>query len=337
MAFSVHSRTQPDVRGLDPTVYVLEYVLEESGSGRAEVWPALGFNCYRWQIQRGGQSFELLYQAPDLFQNGRPTRSGIPVLFPFPNRIRDGRFTWHGRTYQLPQDDPAKKNAIHGFACRHPWRVESIGADETCAWITGVFRCSQDGPDSRALWPADHEIQLTYRLGAGSLRIEAEVHNPDRVPLPFGLGYHPYFRMPFASSGTADDCLLTVPARSFWKLEESLPTGERLPVDASCDLNNPRRFRDLNVDTVLTDLPAASGAMPERAAIQGVPGATLHLHAGPEFRDLVVFTPPHRQAFCVEPYTCTSDAINLQARGIESGWQVLPPGASRRFYVDLRI
>jgi aldose 1-epimerase len=333
MSFAVHARTQPDVRGLDPTIYVLE----DGGGGRAEVWPALGFNCYRWQISRGGQALELLYQAPDLFNNGRPTRSGIPVLFPFPNRIREGRFTCEGRAYQLPQDDPAKKNAIHGFACRHPWRVVGHGADAASAWVTGVFRCSQDAPASRAMWPADHEIQLTLRLGAGSLRLEAEVHNPDRIGLPFGLGYHPYFRMPFAPEGSAEDCLLTVPARSFWKLEESLPTGERLPVDAACDLNQPRRFGELSVDTVLTDLPAATEEMPQRAVVHGAPGAELRLHCGPEFRDLVIFTPPHRQAFCVEPYSCTTDAIHLQARGIEAGWRVLPPGQRWRAVVELRI
>jgi len=333
MSFAVHSQTHPEVRGLDPTVYILE----DGHGGRAEVWPALGFNCYRWQVQHQGQTLELLYRAPELFNNGRPTRSGIPVLFPFPNRIREGRFTWEGRDYQLPQDDPAKKNAIHGFACRHPWRVAATGADDNSAWITGVFRCSQDAPDSLALWPADHEIRLTLRLGAGSLRLEAEVHNSDRKKLPFGLGYHPYFRMPFAATGSADDCLLEVPARSFWKLEESIPTGERLPVDAGCDLNRLRRFGDLNVDTVLTDLPAATSEMPERASLRGAPGTALQLLCGTEFRDLVIFTPPHRQAFCVEPYTCTTDAIHLQDRGIEAGWRVLPPGESWRAIVELRV
>jgi aldose 1-epimerase len=333
MSFAVHSQTHPQVRGLDPTVYVLE----DGRGGRAEVWPALGFNCYRWQVQRNGQTLELLYQAPDLFEDGRPTRSGIPVLFPFPNRIHDGRFTWDGRDYQLPQNDPAKKNAIHGFACRHPWRVVGHGTNDTSAWITGVFRCSQDAPDSRTLWPADHEIQLTIRLGAGWLRLEAEVYNPDRVGLPFGLGYHPYFLMPFTATDTAEGCLLTVPARSFWKLEESLPTGERLPVDTACDLNRPRRFGDLNVDTVLTDLPDASGDSPERAVVQGAPGTTLRVHCGTAFRDLVIFTPPHRQAFCVEPYTCATDAIHLQERGIEAGWRVLPAGQHWRADVELRI
>ncbi len=330
MTFAVHVSMHPDIRGLDPSIYVLE----DSAGSRAEIWPALGFNCYRWQVQRPGQTLELLYQTPDLFDNGRPTRSGIPVLFPFPNRIRDGHYTWEGRAYQLPKNDPAKKNAIHGFACRYPWRVAGHGADQSSAWVTGVFRCSQDGPDSLPLWPADHEIRLTYRLGPGSLRQEAEIHNPDRKELPFGLGYHPYFRMPFAASGNADNCRLTVPAGSIWKLEESLPTGERLPVDSSCDLNQPRRFTELQVDTVLTDLPADSG---ERAVIEGAPGAALRMVADAGFRELVIFTPPHRQAFCVEPYTCTTDAINLQAKGIDAGWRVLPPGERLRAVVELRI
>lgn len=333
MSYAVRTRIQPAVRGLDPTIYVLE----DDAGGCAEVWPALGFNCFRRQIQRDGQALELLYQAPDLFDNGRPTRSGIPILFPFPNRIRDGRFTWDGREYQLPRDDPAKKNAIHGFACRHPWRVAGHGANDVCAWITGVFRCSLDAPDSLALWPADHELRLTIRLSAGSLRLEAEVYNPDRVGLPFGLGYHPYFRMPFSPSYSAEDCLLTAPSRSFWKLEESLPTGERQPVDASCDLNFPRRFVDLNVDTVLTDLPAATEEMTERGVLRGAAGADLRLLCSAAFRDLVVFTPPHRQAFCIEPYTCPTDAVNLTARGIDCGWLVLPPGQRWQAIVEMRI
>ncbi len=333
MSFTVSTRVQPGIRGLDPTIYVLG----DDAGGRAQVWPALGFNCYLWQVQRDGQTLDLLYQAPDLFDDGRPTRSGIPVLFPFPNRIRDGLFSWQGRDYPLPQNDPTKKNAIHGFACRHPWRVVAHGTDSSSAWITGVFRCSLDAPESRPLWPADHEIQLTIRLGAGSLRFEAEVHNPDRVELPFGLGYHPYFRMPFAAATTAEVCRVTVPARSFWRLEEALPTGERLPVDAACDLNKPRRLVDLNLDTVLTDLPPSSAALQERATLNCGTGTELRLLCGAEFRELVAFTPPHRQAFCVEPYTCPTDAVNLSARGFECGWRVLPPGERWRAIVELRL
>jgi aldose 1-epimerase len=335
MAFTARTRTQEGVEGQNATVYVLE----DGGGGKAEVWPALGFNCFHWSAVRGGAALDLLYADPALFANGRPTRSGIPVLFPFPNRIRDGRFTWEGQDYQLPLNDPAGKNAIHGFACRRPWRVLDSDGDASSAWVTAAFRGTLDAPDCRELWPADYEIRLTIRLGLGSLRLEAEVTNPDRVPLPFGLGYHPYFRLPFVAGEKAEECLVEVPAREYWVLEESLPTGAKVPVDAARDLNRPRRYGELKLDDVLTDLPAGpgTGGLRERALVQGAPGATLRLLASADFREMVVFTPPHRQAFAAEPYTCTTDAINLQQRGTDAGLRVLPPGGSWSGVVEMRV
>jgi aldose 1-epimerase len=327
MAFEVRVETKPGVTGRDATLYVLE----DGAGGRASVWPALGFNCFQWQVHHGGRPREVLYADPALFGDGRPTRSGIPILFPFPNRIRDGRFTWDGREYRLPPNDPAQKNAIHGFACRHPWRVVGHGADLFGAWVRGAFRGSADAPDCRALWPADYEIEVTVRLGAGRLRIEAEVCNPDSVPLPIGLGYHPYFAIPLTPDGRAEDCTMQVPARSNWVLDESLPTGQKKAVEGGLDLNSPRSFGDLHLDDVLTDLPAslAADGLIERGVLRGG-GAELRLFCSPEFREMVVF-------FCVEPYSCTTDAVNLQARGIDAGWQVLPPGGRWTSVVELRV
>jgi aldose 1-epimerase len=336
MSYRVTTRTQPGVSGPDPTIFVLE----DGKGGVAEVWPALGFNCFRWQAVRGSDRLDLLYADPALFTNGRPTRSGIPVLFPFPNRIRDGRYSWTGKDYQLPRNDPVQKNAIHGFACRVPWRVVDQGATEESAWVTGEFRCSLDAPDCLPLWPVDHELRLTVRLGHNLLRLEATVRNPDAVPLPFGLGYHPYFKLPFTSSGAAEHCTVEVPAGEFWELEANLPTGRRALVDAARDLNKPCPFGGLQVDDVLTALPARAARMDgliERGAIVGAAGAPLRVFCAPAFREMVVFTPPHRQAFCVEPYTCTTDAVNLQARGVDAGWLVLPPGETWSAAVELWV
>ena len=55
------------------------------------------------------------------------------------------------------------------------------------------------------------------------------MHNPDRRPLPFGLGYHPYFSVPLAPGGKAEDCTIEVPAGAYWVLDENLPTGTRCP------------------------------------------------------------------------------------------------------------
>lgn len=335
MAFSVHTRPAPGVMGPGATLFVLD----DGSGGKAEIWPALGFNCYHWQVVKGGRTLDLLYSDPGLFADGRPTRSGIPILFPFPNRIRAGRFTWDGKEYQLPLNDGPKVNAIHGFACRRPWRVVDQGADTASAWLTGEFHGDRDAPDCRGLWPTDYRIRVTYRLGATSLRIEAEVSNPDARPMPFGLGYHPYFRIPFVPGAAPEECKVVVPARSYWVLEEALPTGERRPVTDGRDLNQPRRYGDLTLDDVLTDLGSAPGhaGVVTRGMIEGAPGVALELLCTMGFREMVVFTPVHREAFCIEPYTCTTDAVNLQARRVDAGWQVLPPGGRWAGVVEMRV
>jgi aldose 1-epimerase len=336
MSFNVITRTEPGPTNRDATIYVLQH----GPDAWVEVWPALGFNCIRWQVKRGGTTFDLLYDDPNLFGEGRPTRSGIPILFPFPNRIRGGHFIWDGKEYQLPCNDSGGKNAIHGFVCQRSWRVVDHGADDTKAWVTGEFSGSLDAADCAGFWPADYLLRVTYTLTPGGLRLETVVENPDAKPLPFGLGFHPYFRLPFSSEGSPDECCVTVPARSFWQLTECLPTGKRLPVDGKRDLNSPRRYGDLQLDDVLTAVPSGTmdaAGLWQCAAIQGAADATLRVRCSPSFRELVVFSPGHRQAFCVEPYTCVTDAVNLQARGIDAGWLVLPPRGRWAGVVELTL
>ena len=57
----------------------------------------------------------------------------------------------------------------------------------------------------------------------------------------------------------------------------------------------------------------------------------------PIFRDFVIYTPPNRQAVCMEPYTCITDAINLESQGIDAGLRVLDPGAELETWIDIVV
>jgi aldose 1-epimerase len=338
MPFQVRTEKRPTASALDATIYILE---DSTGSARAEIWPALGFNCFHWSTIWCQQQLNLLYADPQLFQDGRPTRSGIPILFPFPNRIRAGRFTWAGKQYSLPLNDGPKKNASHGFVCRLPWRVVGQSADSQQASLVGEFRGSVDAPDCAGLWPADYTFRLTYRLLADRLRLEAHVTNPDHQTLPFGLGYHPYFQVPLIAGGNGEDCQVEVKAARYWELEDSLPTGKRLPVHGGLDLNHLRHLGDLKLDDILTDLPtmpAAPKGLFHRATLrEAKQGVELRLFCSATFREMVVFNPAHRQAFCIEPYTCPTDAINLQQEGLDAGWLALQPGETWESVVELVV
>jgi aldose 1-epimerase len=330
VSFACAWENRPNSLGLDERVAVLH-----DAKNRLEIWPALGFNAYRWQVS----GHELLYSSPQFFTEMKPTRSGFPILFPFPNRIRDGKFNCEGRKFELPINDPASKNAIHGFAHTRPWRVVDQGASDGSAWITAEFHGSVDAPETMALWPTDYRLRVTYRLFDHVLRVEADADNPGDRPLPFGLGYHPYLSVkPFGGP----QAFVTVAAAKRWELIDNLPTGTLLDLDEPHDLRQGQVFADLQLDAVMTNLYTIAYDQNDGlglvAVIQHPTGqGMLTLWSSEGYRELVLFTPPHREALCVEPYTCTTDAINLTARGIDAGLRVLAPGEHWQGIVELHL
>ena len=296
---------------LDPEAVVLA---DEFG-GEAVIWPALGFNCIRWSTDWQGKQLNLLHQDSALFTNPSPTRSGNPVLFPFPNRIRNGKYQWAGHSYSVPPNHGP--NAIHGFACHARWRVVAEGISNGEAWVTGEYHGFVDNPSTSEQWPADHIMRLTCRLSRGRLSFEAEVLNPDPLTLPWGLGYHPYFRSVWHPSMEGQSLEIRVPARRAWELEECLPTGKVVPLAPEKDLSGWRSLQGLSLDDVLTglpDSPAGNESLIELGALRHRGGPTLKILGTKAFRHVVVYTPADRASVCIEPYTCVTDAINLRAQ-----------------------
>ncbi|VTS06046.1 aldose 1-epimerase [Tuwongella immobilis] len=317
-------------------------VLRDSrGPQRVEVWLGHGFNTLRWQVADPTRSglVDLLYVDPAWEETAVPTRSGFPILFPFPNRIRDGHWVHDGTPQQLPLNDSTHKNAIHGFSPRLPWRLLSLDQDVDEISVTGEL-ARADVPDGESLWPVDFRILVTVTLSANRLTIASEITNPDTQPLPWGLGYHPYFRHPAQADGDLSRVTLQTAARSRWELVDSLPTGVTEAVTGKHDFQSPRLLADHHLDDLYGDLPNGrrnpKSGLFWRATLghADAPGR-LEMNTSPIFRELVLFTPPHRKAVAIEPYTCTTDAANLAAAGKDVGWQLLPPGGSNLNVVEL--
>jgi aldose 1-epimerase len=306
---------------VDGQFFHYAYMLRSARGAVAEIRAAPGCNTVAWEVPTAGRPRDILYAPAMTELFCWPTRGGIPVLFPFPNRIRGGHFSWGGQEYQLQLNDPAQQNAIHGYTPRSAWRVLDHGADDASAWLRSEFS-SAGAADERVNWPACYRLTLTIRLTESALGYEAAVENPDTRPLPFGLGYHPYFVV-------TPDCRVQTPARRRWVLADNLPTGDREALRPELDLREPKAIDGLNLDDVYTDFPdvvADRDGLVERGRVEYPAAGVLRVRTSPAFRELVLFIPPHRQAVCLEPYTCPTDAVNLTNRGLDVGWQVLGPG-----------
>jgi len=308
-------------------------VIRDSNTGaEARILPELGFNCYSFRAAVNGDLVEILDAEPDFeTAGGRPSGNGIPLLFPFPNRIREGRFHWAGKDYQIPELD-GDGNAIHGFVLDRPWRVTASGDD----YVIGTFQLSVDAADRLPHWPSDFIIEVQYQVAGPTLSCRVKVTNPGSDPLPWGFGTHPYFRVPLSTKSAKTDCLVQAPATEAWELNQYLPTGTRIPVNGRVDLREGRRLGENSLDDVLTGITPQNGHI-ETLTMDEKAGLQIAQRTDPIFRELVVYTPPHGRSVCLEPYTCVTDAINLEVEGHDSGWLILPPGESTETWINIDL
>ncbi len=313
------------------SLQVVELREPQTGAS-ARVLVSLGFNCFEYRAPVDGQLRDILWSLPG-YEDGtrRPSSSGIPILFPFPGRIRGTTFVWEGKNYELEVGDKLG-NAIHGLVYTRPWRV----IDQSESRVVGQFQASLDDPRLVNCWPCDFRITVAYELTPGLLRCEVQIVNPDgRQSLPCGLGLHPYFRVP-PGGGDGADWRIQLPVRKRWELIDLIPTGQQLPLEQADALQTGVRYGDMQYDDVFTDL-TLSGSWRQAAIVspRGKPVTVLRFDTG--FRECVVFTPPHREAICIEPLTCVPDCFRLQPQGIDAGLRVLAPGDSFGTTVEIHV
>jgi len=309
-------------------------VLCERG-GQARILPGFGFNCIDLVFRDGLETVPALW-APEGFEAGTVPGylGGLPILFPYPGRIRDGAFRFGGHAYRLPAID-GLGNALHGQVVSRAWQITA----RTPGRVEARFRASEclQWTCGGETWPADYEVRVAYEIRPASLTCHFSVRNVDPAArLPCGLGLHPYLSIPVEGQAPGA-CTVTVPAGSVWELDERMiPTGRAAPVRGESDLRRGRAFASLDLDHVFGDLAFREGACTVTVRDERA-GRSLWMRFSDLFRHCVVFTPPQRRAICVEPYSCLPDPFGLEARGVDSGLKVLGPGESFQGWVALGI
>jgi aldose 1-epimerase len=304
---------------------------DETAGSEAQILVSQGFNCFGFQVRLKGRPIEVLY-APPGFETGkgRPSKGGIPLMLPFPGRIPGTRFMWEDQEYELEAGDPLG-NAIHGFAMWRPWRI----VEESGTHAVGEFHAFRDDPLLKARWPADFRISAEYRLAGNSLLAEYTIENPGDVPLPCGFGTHPYFRVPLGGV-SPETCVVRLPVSAKWELQDMLTTGRRLELSDAAAYQAGRRYGDLQLDDAFTDVQF-EGNWSSASIHDPESGVTVTQRFDGAFRECVVYTPPHREAICIEPLTCVPNAFELTKRGIDAGLKIVPPGGSFAALVEIHV
>ncbi|WP_026782852.1 aldose 1-epimerase [Pleomorphomonas koreensis] len=238
---------------------------------------------------------------------GPPDEAAAFPLVPYGNRIGGNAFSFAGRDYRVTPN-AGDRYRLHGDGWLSDWTVEAATAESA----TLALRRAAD-----AAAPWDYLARQTVTLDGRRLTVALSVENTGDAPLPFGLGWHPYFPL-------TPRMRLTAPSSSVW-LEgaDYLPT-EDVPLPPDLDFRRPAPLPNRWINNGFEDWNGCARIdWPER-------GLTLLIDADPIFSRYVLYRPDAARDpaycgdwFCFEPMTHTVNAFRLDDLG---GLRPLAPG-----------
>jgi aldose 1-epimerase len=285
-----------------------EIVTLRSGDARLAVAPFLGGSLLGYWAETAGVRHDFLVPSREAGIAGFPElRLASFPLVPYSNRVRDGRFTFRGRTV-IEKPATGMAHALHGHGWRLPWQITEQHDDR----LTIAYERQPDpAPEG---WPWHYRAWQNFVLAPQGLRLTMGIENRSAAAMPAGLGHHPYFPRTRQSRVTA-----TVSAIC-WPEAGQLPVERIAPPPAA----DPRQ----GVVPASVRLDHAYAGWDGRAVIEWPErNARLVMTADPALSTLVIFSPPDAAFFCVEPVSHCIDAFNLAADGMsDTGMRVLAPG-----------
>jgi aldose 1-epimerase len=256
--------------------------------------------------------------------------TGTPVLYPTPNRVKDGIVHYRGENFL--QEKGGKVVFEHGLVYDEAWDLDGVVVDDLGVSARTKIAWHENQPFFKA-FPFLHTLTLNFRLHNKGLTISYEIINLDTIDLPYGFGLHPYFQKISGDEGT----MISLPVKNVMEAnEELLPTGKILAVKGTdFDLNNFTPIGDHDLDHVFMRYRNSAPAI-----IHFIhQGLKLKIRTSKEFLYFVVYSPASSKFFCIESQTCSTNAHNLYDCGHKriSGLRFVKPGGVARGYVKFEV
>ena len=155
--------------------------------------------------------------------------SHAPILFPHCGRLLDGKYIAKGKMYET--------KLAHGFARTMEHTFVYQNKDTLVLQLT-------DTPETLAIWPYKFRLMSAFTIEGDVLHHTLTVENQDDSEMPFGIGYHPAFAIPFDDKHTFRDYKLR-----FDKLESPIC------MDTSCGglISGKTYYLGSNLNTIAID------------------------------------------------------------------------------------
>jgi len=229
------------------------------------------------------------------------------LLAPWPNRIKEGRYHFNKRNFQLALNDRIENSALHGLIDKTVWKIVHFEKDL-------LVLCSK--LESAIGYPFELEFKIQFKILFEGLKILVITKNISEITCPFGIGFHPYF-----TSGNKlkiNNMKLKIPADMVFDnsmdKNNSIFSKKNARIDfrsgkiiGDTELNHAFRIKNHMQDIDLID------SFKKRKYVRPLQGVSwVHVYS-------LDFAPPEiaRSAIAIEPMSCPPNAFNNKIDLIE--------------------
>lgn len=275
-----------------------------------EVGGALAGLHLGWPSEATPGGIEPLRRMSDAALAARDVRqAGSFALLPYSNRMRECTLHFAGKRYRLAPNFGSHPHSIHGIGWQRAWDVES--ADDANATLRLVHAATGN---QVAEWPFAFEARQIFAARDGGFSQTLEIANTGTSPMPAGIGLHPYFQR---AAGTR----VVAATTGVWRNDEAMMPISLDPVPPAWNMAEGKLVAALSLDNCFAGWTGqARIEWPEW-------DLALDIAADPVFGHLVVYVPPGKPFFCIEPVSNRNDGLNMLAKGhADTGTVVLAPG-----------
>ena len=242
------------------------------------------------------------------------------LLAPWVNRVRNGNYSFEGRNYQLPINEPNLGNAIHGFLARKKFEILEKTCNQEFAEVSFIHKYQGGFPG----YPFPFIFTMTYRLSSkGLLAVNFTCKNTGETNMPFACGWHPYFKISDAEIKHLE--ITFSPTLKYISDAQMIPMAEEI-----VSFPMPVRFSEMTLDNVFK---LESQTIHLTELTDNETKISLFLKQNSEdFPFLVVFAPSSENCVAIEPMTGNTDAFNTG-----DGLKVLSPNDDFNSLVEIWI
>lgn len=266
------------------------------------------------QSLRTNDGRDLLWDGDPSFWTGR-----APILFPVVGLLNGGHYRYDGRTYAMPK---------HGFA-----RSTEFAVTEQSDTAVTMRLAATDA--TRAAYPFEFTLDLTFRLDGAILQVSAAIANHGDIPMPASFGFHPALRwsLPFGAERTAHRIAFDrdepEAVRRIGPDGLLLPQSEPSPV-----VGRELALRDdlFRADALIFD------AVRSRSVNYGAPHQPQVRVTFSDFSLLGVWTKPGAGFICIEPWQGLPDPAGFSGDIRDKpGIMLIAPGDTRRLAMAIAV